>query len=200
MTIIAKSNGEKEFAKLPLPEAGTVQAVCCAVWDLGLQETKFIDEKTGANKIQHKVVIAWEVDQKIDEPTSEFHGKPYMLSKTYTLSLGDKATLRHDLESWRGKAFPADQIVSGFDIETLYGVNCLLGITHTPDGMYANVSALLPPTKAMPKMIPVRAKDEPAPKWVIEKQLQAKNLVTVVTDLPSEDYPFGDPAFDEMPV
>lgn len=201
MSIIAKTNGEKEFSKIPLPEAGTVQAVCCAVWDLGLQETGFLDEKTGKNKVQHKVIIAWEIEQKIDVPDSEYNGKPYMLNKKYTLSLGDKATLRHDLESWRGKTFPAEQIANGFDLETLYGINCLLGITHVPDKrdpkvMYANVSAILPPTKDMKKLVPVRARDELPPKWVIEKQAQAVQPAPVVTD----DFPFGDPALDEVPA
>jgi hypothetical protein len=203
MSIIAKSNGEKEFSKIPLPEAGTVQAVCCAVWDLGLQETNFLDEKTGKNKVQHKIIIAWEIEQKIDQPDSEYHGKPYMLNKKYTLSLGDKATLRHDLESWRGKAFPADQVTSGFDVEQLYGVNCLLGITHTPDKydpskVYANVSALLPPTKNMAKLIPVRARDELPPKWVVEKMAQAKDNARLIQIAePEDEFPFGDPAMDE---
>ncbi len=61
MSIVAKTNGEKEFQKLPLPEAGTTQAVCCAVWDLGLQKTSY----AGQEKIQHKVIIAWEVAEKI---------------------------------------------------------------------------------------------------------------------------------------
>jgi hypothetical protein len=202
MSIIAKTNGEKEFQKLPLPEAGTTQAVCCAVWDLGLQATPFIDEKTGEPKVQHKVIIAWEIDEKINEPTSEYHGKPYMLNKKYTLSLGEKANLRKDLESWRGKPFTADQLKNGFDVEQLYGINCYIGISHIPDRndkskVYANVTAILPPPKGAEKMIPVRAKDELPPKWVLEKMGQA---VQPADPEPVEDaWPFGDPALDEIP-
>lgn len=172
--LIAKDNSESKFAKLPLPEPGTHLAVCCAVWDLGLQKSSYMGEE----KIQHKVIIAWEIDQKIDAPDSEYHGKPYMLNKKYTLSLGDKANLRKDLESWRGKPFTAEELQGGFDIEKLYGINCLLGIKHEADRndaskVYANVTAILPPQKGTEKILPLRTREEPPPKWVLEKIQQA---------------------------
>jgi hypothetical protein len=172
--IVAKDNGGDKFAKLPLPEAGTTQAVCCAVWDLGLQKTSYMGEE----KTQHKIIIAWEIVQKIDAPDSEYHGKPYMLNRKYTLSLGEKANLRKDLESWRGRPFTAEELQSGFDVTKLYGANCLLGIKHEPDRndpskVYANVTAILPPMKGAEKIEPLRARDEAPPKWVQEKQAQA---------------------------
>lgn len=173
MAIIAQDNGNK-FPKLPLPEAGTVQAVCCGVWDLGLQKSSY----NGEEKIQRKIIIAWEIAENINAPESEYHGKPYMLNKKYTLSLGEQANLRKDLESWRGKPFTAEEIKNGFDVESLYGINCLIGIKHEPDRtnqsiVYANVTAILPPTKGMEKISPLRTKDEAPPKWVQEKQAQA---------------------------
>lgn len=186
MTIIAKDAG-KNFPKLPLPESGTTQAVCCGVWDLGLQKTSY----NGEEKIQHKIIIAWEIAQLIDAPDSEYHGKPYMLNRKYTLSLGEQANLRKDLESWRGKPFTSEEIQNGFDVESLYGINCLIGIKHEPDRkdtsiVYANVTAILPPTKGMEKMNPVRAKDEPAPKWVQASQAQAVEEIPA----PAEDDAF----------
>jgi hypothetical protein len=202
MSIIAKNTTEKEFAKLPLPEAGTTLAVCCAVWDLGLQLSNFKNED-GTDKVQHKIIIAWEISEKINQPDSEYNGKPYMMNKTYTLSLGEKANLRKDLESWRGKSFTEEEIKNGFDVEKLYGVNCLIGIKHEPDRrdpskLYANVTSILPPAKGMEKLVPVRGKDELPPKWVQEKQAQAIKL----PDMPdtSDEFPFGDPAFDEVPA
>lgn len=184
MTILAKAS-DKEFEKFPIPDEGTIQAVCAGVWDIGEQSTPFIDKKTGLPKVQHKVIIAWEINQMIDAPESEYHGKPYMLSKTYTLSLGEKSNLRHDLEAWRGKAFTDDEVKNGFDIEKLYGVNCLVGVTHVAknDRTFANITSILPPLKGMEKITPVRAKDEPAPKWVQEK---AANAIK-----PVDDDPFG---------
>jgi hypothetical protein len=196
MTLIAKDSSETKFAKFPLPEAGTTQAVCCAVWDLGLQQTMYKNDD-GTDKVQHKLIIAWEIVQKIDAPESEYHGKPYMLSKKYTLSLGEKANLRKDLESWRGRPFTADELKGGFDIEKLYGINCFIGIKHDADRndaskVYANVSAILPLPKGTEKITPLRARDEAPPKWVLEKQAQA------IAE-PSDDFPAMTEGQDEFP-
>ena len=187
--LIAKDTTGDKFPKLPLPEAGTTQAVCCAVWDLGLQKSSYMGEE----KIQHKIIIAWEIVEKINAPESEYHDKPYMLNKKYTLSLGDKANLRKDLESWRGVPFNENELKSGFDLERLYGVNCFIGIKHEPDRndpskVYANVTAILPLPKGMEKITPLRARDEPPPKWVQEKIAQA----IVINEIQQpEDFPFG---------
>lgn len=191
--LIAKDNSESKFAKPPLPEAGTTQAVCCAVWDLGLQKTSY----AGEEKIQHKIIVAWEITEKINAPESEYHGKPYMLNKKYTLSLGDKANLRKDLESWRGLPFSTDELQNGFDLEKLYGTNCYIGIKHEPDRndpskVYANVTAILPIPKGMEKITPLRARDELPPKWVQEKIAQAVALHVI------EDNPFGDEQHDDI--
>lgn len=187
--LIAKDTTGDKFPKLPLPEAGTTQAVCCAVWDLGLQKTTYMGEE----KIQHKIIIAWEITEKINAPESEYHDKPYMLNKKYTLSLGDKANLRKDLESWRGIPFNENELKSGFDLEKLYGVNCYIGIKHEPDRndpskVYANVTAILPLPKGVAKITPIRPRDEQPPKWVQEKISQA----IVIPEIPEpEDFPFG---------
>ena len=191
MALIAKDNGSNK-TPLPLPESGTTQAVCCAVWDLGLQKTTYMGEE----KIQHKVIIAWEIAEKINAPESEYNGKRYMLNKKYTLSLGEKANLRKDLESWRGKKFTAEEVKNGFDLEGLYGINCLLGVEHVPDRtdpskVYANVTAILPPPKGYEKMTPERAKDEQPPKWVLEKIAQAVPDVNAELAATDDDIPFN---------
>jgi len=188
MSLIAKDNSESKFAKLPLPEAGTTQAVCCAVWDLGLQKTSY----KGEEKIQHKIMIAWEIAQLIEAPESEYNGKPYMLKKKYTLSLGDKANLRKDLESWRGLPFTEAEIRGGFDIEKLYGANCLLGIKHEAahddaTKIYANVTAILPLQKGTEKIKPIRARNEEPPKWVKDIQAQAVQPTDFGDDFPGFD-------------
>ena len=181
--IIAKDTGKME--KFPLPEAGTTQAVCCGVWDLGLQKTAY----EGEERIQHKIIVAWEIVEKIDAPESEYHGKPYMMTRRYTLSLSEKSNLRKDLESWRGKPFTSDDLANGFDVEKLYGVNCYIGIKHEPDRndpskVYANVTAILPLPKGAEKTEPLRTREEAPPKWVIEKQEQASQP----DDQPMPDY------------
>lgn len=185
MAIIAK---DAPMERLKLPEAGTVQGVCCAVWDLGLQ-LSFFKTEDGKDKHQHKVVIAWELSELINDPESDYNGLPYMLSKSYTLSLNEKANLRKDLESWRGTPFTEETIADGFDLEKLIGANCLMGVTHTqkPNGnTYANISAILPLPKGTAKIKQVRAAAEPAPKWVQELQAKALNANAEPQD------PFGD--------
>jgi hypothetical protein len=184
MPILAKSS-DKEFEKFPLPDEGTVQAVCAGVWDLGMQKTVY----NGNEKVQHKVVVAWEINQMIDAPESEYHGKPYMLSKTYTLSLFENATLRRDLESWRGKAYTEAEINTGVDVEKLYGINCLVGVAHVTKGdkTYANITSILPLLKGVEKIKPVRGQMEAPPKWVIEKQGQAVKPEALDVDEPEMD-------------
>ena len=198
MSIIAKAS-ESNFKKLALPEAGTTPAVCCGVWDIGLQESTFNNE----TKVQHKIVIAWEIAQLIDDAESEYNGKPYMLSNKYTLSLDDRSNLHRDLVAWRGKPFTDEEIDKGVDLEKLYGINCLLNIIHreTATGTYANIASIMPMVKGSEKMTPLRTKDEPAPKWVLNLAENAVQPVPTGADADAYDvagYPDGDGMPDFM--
>lgn len=148
MPIIASANETKNYT--PAPE-GVHQAVCVDVLDLGMLKSAFPDEKTGRDKFQHKVNVIWQIEDTRDD------GKRYQLYKRYTLSLHEKAALRHDLESWRGKAFTFDEL-AGFDVEKLLGANCFINVQHkkSADGTktYANVVAVMPLPKnlKLPKL------------------------------------------------
>jgi len=139
MAIIAKSSGEgQSFTPAP---TGVHQAVCVDVVDLGVLDVSW----QGQTKRQHKVNLAWQLNEDRDD------GKPYLIFKRYTLSLHEKAALRKDLESWRGRKFTREEEM-GFDIETVIGANCLLNVTHNQvgDRTYANVSSVNPLMKGMP--------------------------------------------------
>jgi hypothetical protein len=145
MPIIAKSNGDGQSFE-PAP-AGTHQAVCVDVIDIGMKPNKF---KSGA--LQHKVDVVWQIADTRDD------GKRFALYKRYTLSLNEKATLRHDLESWRGKKFTRDEEM-GFDVESVIGANCLINVQHAPgtsdpNKVFANVVSVMPLLKGMPKLAP----------------------------------------------
>lgn len=142
MPIIATASESKSFT--PAPE-GTHQAVCVDVIDKGMLPNKF---KEGA--LQHKIDVAWQINELRDD------GKRYLVYKRYTLSLNEKANLRKDLESWRGRAFSRDEEM-GFDVEKLIGGNCLVNITHrtVADKTYANVISVMPLIKGMPKIAPL---------------------------------------------
>lgn len=190
MPIIASANETKNYT--PAPE-GVHQAVCVDVLDLGLIKSQFPDEKTGKDKFQHKVNVVWQIEELRDD------NKRYLLYKRYTLSLHEKAALRHDLESWRGRAFTFDEL-AGFDVEKLKGANCFINVQHkkSQDGSrtYANVVSVMPLPKNMklPKMEPldyVRAvADAPAPPPQQEEPPHSDEDVSVPDFNDSDEPPF----------
>lgn len=127
--------GESTF--LP-PPSGTHPAVCYRVLDLGTQDTNF----QGQQKKTHRIMLTWEL--MCEERMTD--GRPFSMSKSYTWSMHEKATLRKDLESWRGKAFADGDFhpETGFRIEKLIGVPCLLTVVHETrnDTLIANVKAV----------------------------------------------------------
>ena len=137
MPIIVKDN-RREFT--PAPE-GLHQAVCVDVIDLGMQPSQWGEKQ--------KVEIRWQLDQ-LDELTA----RRFLVTSRYTMSLNEKATLRHPREAWREKKFSQEEL-QGFDLEKLLGVNCQVQIVHNlsdKGGTFANVQAIVPLGKGMVKM------------------------------------------------
>jgi len=124
MTILASA---KTYT--PPPE-GLHQAVCVDVVDLGI-----VDGPFGRKR---KVRIIFELDAVAD------NGRPFSISKTYTLSLHEKSTLHKDLRAWRGRAFSPEEL-KGFDLEQLIGVPCQVLVTHAErEGtVFGNVTAIM---------------------------------------------------------
>lgn len=138
--IIAKDSGG-DFT--PAPE-GSYPAVCCDVIDKGIVEDQYGK--------RHRLQVRWQLNE--DAGLME-NGKPWLVVKTYTLSLNEKATLRHDLESWRGKKFTAEEL-RGFDVERLLGVPCFLLVVHNmvDNGkVFANINAIMPLPKGTEKPV-----------------------------------------------
>lgn len=128
----------------PAP-SGAHRAICIGFIDLGTQKTEY------QGQVSHKrlVRLRWELPDELMQD-----GKPFTISKRYTWSMSDKASLRKDLESWRGKPFEkSDFGRSGFDTQRLLGVPCLLTIVHKEgaNGTFANISAISPLPKGMEK-------------------------------------------------
>ena len=151
MAFIVTGGDSKTYT--PAPQ-GVHQGVCVDVIDKGMQPNPF---KPGT--LQHKLDLAWQIEETRDD------GKRFTLFKRYTASLHEKASLRKDLESWRGRAFTREEEM-GFDVETIIGANCLINVQHKTNDAgktYANVVAVMPLAKGMPKMVAfeyVRAKDK----------------------------------------
>ncbi len=135
-----------------LAPAGNHVARCYKMIHYGRIPIK--DKVTGVEKIMNKVRIEWELPNETHEFKEGDGQKPYSVGKDYTLSLFDKANLRTDLKSWRGKDFTEDELKS-FDISRLLGVSCMINVIHTEDGKYANVSGITPLPKGLvcPKQI-----------------------------------------------
>ena len=119
--------------------------------DLGHQATEW----AGETKIMHKVVLTWELhgDDDAGQPLQTDDKKPLIVSKRYTVSLGDQARLRQDLESWSNKKMtPEDR--KNFDLKALLGKFCMVNITHSEDGKYANISGISPVPSALRNVQP----------------------------------------------
>jgi hypothetical protein len=133
------------------PPAGAHIAVCFRVIDLGTQKVEW----QGDIKFQRKILLSWELPNETMED-----GRPFSISQRYTFSSSEKARLRKDLESWRGRKFTeADFGPGGFDIKNVLGAACMLSIVHeTKDGKtYANISGVTGVPKGMPKPTPTNS-------------------------------------------
>src|ERR1700683_3019969 len=137
---------EGDSAPRQLPPGGTHVARCYQIIDLGTQAGEYM----GKPNRKRKVRITWELPDEKAVFNPDNGEQPFVVSKTYTLSLNEKSALRHDLEAWRGKAFTADEL-KRFELDGLLGAPCLLTIIHQTKGekTYANINGLARLTKGM---------------------------------------------------
>lgn len=158
MPIIASATSGGNFKPCP---AGVHDAVCSFVEDLGYEYSEKFQKE------DRKIVIVWEVNEPMED------GRPFTISKRYTLSLGDKAHLRKDLEGWRGQKFTEEQL-KGFDVEVLRGKQCQLQIIHTEKNgkVYANIQTVLPKGKHSPTIQVVATE---VPEWI--EKLKEENAI-----------------------
>jgi len=150
MALIAKESSGGSFTPIP---SGVHLACCYRIVDLGTQKTSF----QGKDNFLHKILIQFEIHGDDDNgmPLMTSQGEPMSISKRYTLSLGEKSSLRKDLQSWRGKQFSADEL-RGFELQNLLGAWCMLNVTedNSGDKTYTNISAITPVPAAMRKTLP----------------------------------------------
>jgi hypothetical protein len=158
MGFIATNSGGGDFKRVP---PGVYIGRCYSLIDLGTQKT----EGQYGIKHQHKIRIGWELfgeDENGQPLTIEVDGKtmPMTISKSYTVSLHEKAGLRKDLASWRGKDFTEEE-AAGFDVSKLNGAYCMLNVTSSESNgkTYSNISSITPLPAALKnnKPAPVHA-------------------------------------------
>lgn len=164
--IVSSSGGDFK----PIPE-GSYIAICVRVVDLGTQASSY----KGADKLQRKVLIAWEVP----DVEVEFDGetKPALVQSRYTASLADKATLRKHLEAWRGRKF-TDEELRGFDLKNVLGKACQIQVLHSDDGAYANVVAIM----ALPKGLPAPNPHHPLTHFSLDEGEFSEGIYGTLTE------------------
>lgn len=123
-----------------LPPAGNHLARCYRVIDLGTQKTVW----NNIEKASKKCMIVWELHGENDagDPLITADGRPLAVSRRFTPSLSEKASLRAVLASWRGRDFTREEL-NGFHLKDILDKWCMVNITHDlgkNEKTYANVS------------------------------------------------------------
>lgn len=144
--IATNKGGGTDFE--PIPQ-DTHLAICYQIIDLGThEEKKFQSEETAPAR---KVRIVWELPEvRMEiEKDGEKLDLPRAIGKDYKLSMHPKASLRKDLQKWRGREFTKEE-EDAFDLEHVLGKACYLNVIHReskrPDGStatYANVDGIM---------------------------------------------------------
>lgn len=147
MSLTASASSSSNFVQVP---PGMHLARCYRIVDLGTQKSEY----KGDIKLLPKVMFQFEVhgENEAGEPLVTEKGEPLSVSKNFTLSLGEKATLRKDLQTWRGKEFTPEEL-KGFELENVLGAWCMLSITHREynDKTYSNIENINPVPQAIKK-------------------------------------------------
>jgi hypothetical protein len=145
MAIIASNTGGTTFEPIA---SGSYAARCYSMIHIGTVEETIM----GTTKKLNKVRVTWELPTELKVFKEENGEQPQVISKEFTLSLHEKATLRNFLKNWRGKDFTDDE-AKAFDIEKLVGAPCMINITHklSKDGSktYAEIGSISPMPKGM---------------------------------------------------
>ena len=117
------TGGGVDFEPAP---ADTHISRCYQIIDLGTHYNERFDNR------RHQVFIGFELPgemRKWKDKEGEEKESPCSIGGFYTMSLSEKANLRHVLESWRGRAFTAAEL-EGFDPKNILGAPAILSIVH----------------------------------------------------------------------
>ena len=137
MSLTIKSDS-KEFEALP---EGQHLGVCYKIIDQGSRNETYprdAEPNSDNTKKRKTLSVTWEIpEQKMSD------GRPMSISKTYTASLNENATLYKDLVTWRGKSFTKEEL-DGFDLDKMIGAPANLEIEHNAN-VNARVKAIFKP-------------------------------------------------------
>lgn len=119
-------------------DEGTHLAICDAVVDVGLQNTQWESQQ---EHVHMRFEVPAERVQFIRDGVEV--DEPMTIWTRFNKTLNKKATLRKDLESWRGRKFTEEEL-KGFELFNIAGKPCLITVVHntTADRTYANISGI----------------------------------------------------------
>lgn len=120
-----EDSGGTSFEQAPV---GTHLAKCVSVVDIGTQKGEY----QGQVNYRRQNIITWELPKKLRED-----GQPFIISKFYTASIGEKANLRRDLINWFGTPPKAP-----FDPAQLLGKACQVIVSERENSDKRVVSGL----------------------------------------------------------
>ena len=148
MSLTAKDSGGGSFTPVA---PGMHLARCYRIVDLGTQKSEY------QGKVNHlqKVMIQFEVHGEDENGNAlvTSKGEPMSISKNFTLSLAEKATLRKDLQTWRGREFTADEL-RGFELKNVLGAWAMITAAKSIGGNgkeYTNIVSINPVPVAIKK-------------------------------------------------
>lgn len=142
ITASAKSSTPRQLAP-----AGTHLARCYQVIDLGTHLKEWPGRPPRKSR---EIRVSWELPNERAVFQQDQGEQPFSCHKSYTLSLSEKANLRHDLETWRSRPFREDELAA-FDVAKILGTACMVTVAHVTKGenTYANVTAVTALPKGM---------------------------------------------------
>lgn len=112
--------------------------VCVDIVDIGIVEGEYQGKPTKRDMCR----LVFELDPETAGLTSK--DKRFYISRRYTKSLAERAALRADLESWRGRAFTPDEL-AGFDLDAILDKPARVVVEQKGD--FTNLTKLLPAPK-----------------------------------------------------
>ena len=148
MSLTAKDSGGGSFTPVA---PGMHLARCYRIVDMGTQKSEY------QGKVNHlqKVMIQFEVHGEDDNGNAlvTAKGEPMSISKNFTLSLAEKATLRKDLQTWRGRDFTTDEL-RGFEMKNVLGAWAMITAAKSVGNNgkdYTNIVSINPVPVAIKK-------------------------------------------------
>lgn len=174
--------GGKDFE--PITE-GVHVGIIYGVVDVGTHTIEYQDKTVE----RQQLVIIWELPEERMQD-----GRPFSISKKYTKSLHEKASLRKDVEAISGRKLTEEDIET-FNPADLVGSGCQLQVVHTEKNgkTYANIFAIM----ALPKSVKPAKPENPIliyeieqpipetmPKWLREMASRAKERDVIPDDEP----------------